>query len=76
VTMRWEGEFLVYATINDSLTRTLDEESDAPLVFTEYQPRMNHAIFDLLKTEGPIYDRAPQHHPLCDACREEGENGA
>lgn len=73
--MGWTDSFLAYATINSSLTRTLSEEAESPLMFTEFQPAFNNAIMTIFEEDGPIHTRDPQTKPLCEACRKESDNG-
>jgi hypothetical protein len=70
---RWDGSFLVHATVNLTLQRTLHEESDDVLInFDAYVPALNHGLREILD-DGPIYMHMPATPPLCASCREETE---
>lgn len=64
----WIDEFLAYATVGDTLLRTLFDEETHEIV--GYVPSLNNEIMTIL-IDGPIYMRESQPHPLCASCGKE-----
>lgn len=69
--MEWRDDFLVYATVGDTLLRTLFDEGTHEI--EGYVPALNNDVMTILNT-GPIHMHTPQQIPLCVECRKETDN--